>query len=337
MLESGQFVFGPNVSAFEREAADFLDVPETIGVANGTDAIVLVLDALGDRPRRRGDLPLVHLLRNRRGDRAPRGDARLRRHRPGDAEPRPPTCERKITPRTKAILPVHLFGRPAPLAELAGLGAADRRGRRAGVRLARHRRHRNRVDLQLLSDEEPLRPRGRRPRRRARRRARRAHPHAPLPRLEGEEDVRVRRLQLAARRDPGRRAADLPARARRLDGRAPRGGSALRRPRPRGAVRDPGRRARPCVPPLRLPLARARPDPRGAQRGARSETPSTTCRRCTCSLPCATSATRRERCPRRSEPPRENFSVPLWAGITAEQQERVVDVVRAAVGVASAR
>jgi dTDP-4-amino-4,6-dideoxygalactose transaminase len=34
---------------------------------------------------------------------------------------------------------------------------------------------------------------------------------------------------------------------------------------------------------------------------------------------------------------RENFSVPLWAGITAEQQERVVDVVRAAVGVASAR
>jgi len=34
---------------------------------------------------------------------------------------------------------------------------------------------------------------------------------------------------------------------------------------------------------------------------------------------------------------RENFSVPLWAGISAEQQERVVDVVRAAVGVASAR
>ena len=32
---------------------------------------------------------------------------------------------------------------------------------------------------------------------------------------------------------------------------------------------------------------------------------------------------------------RENFSVPLWAGITAEQQERVVDVVRAAVGVSA--
>ena len=36
----------------------------------------------------------------------------------------------------------------------------------------------------------------------------------------------------------------------------------------------------------------------------------------------------RARCPRRSLPAQENFSVPLWAGITAEQQERVVDVVR---------
>jgi dTDP-4-amino-4,6-dideoxygalactose transaminase len=35
VLESGQFVFGPNVAAFEQEAADFLGVPETIGVANG--------------------------------------------------------------------------------------------------------------------------------------------------------------------------------------------------------------------------------------------------------------------------------------------------------------
>ena len=48
VLENGQFVFGPNVEAFEREAADYLGVPETVGVANGTDAIVLV-------PRRDGD------------------------------------------------------------------------------------------------------------------------------------------------------------------------------------------------------------------------------------------------------------------------------------------
>ena len=41
---------GPNVAAFEREAADFLGAGDAVGVANGTDAIVLVLDALGIGP-----------------------------------------------------------------------------------------------------------------------------------------------------------------------------------------------------------------------------------------------------------------------------------------------
>ena len=49
VLEDGRFVFGPNVTAFEQEAAAYLHVPQTIGVANGTDALVLVLDALGVR------------------------------------------------------------------------------------------------------------------------------------------------------------------------------------------------------------------------------------------------------------------------------------------------
>ena len=47
MLASGEFILGPNVAAFEREAADYLGVPESVGVANGTDALVLVMDALG--------------------------------------------------------------------------------------------------------------------------------------------------------------------------------------------------------------------------------------------------------------------------------------------------
>ena len=46
VLEDGQFVLGPNVKAFEEEAAAYLGVPATIGVANGTDALVLVLDAM---------------------------------------------------------------------------------------------------------------------------------------------------------------------------------------------------------------------------------------------------------------------------------------------------
>ena len=47
MLESGRFIFGPEVEAFEREAAAYLDVPHAIGVANGTDALVLALEAMG--------------------------------------------------------------------------------------------------------------------------------------------------------------------------------------------------------------------------------------------------------------------------------------------------
>ena len=46
-LESGRFIFGPEVEAFEREAAAYLGVPRTLGVANGTDALVLALEALG--------------------------------------------------------------------------------------------------------------------------------------------------------------------------------------------------------------------------------------------------------------------------------------------------
>jgi dTDP-4-amino-4,6-dideoxygalactose transaminase len=47
VVDAGVFVLGPNVRAFEEEAAAYLGVSRTIGVANGTDAIVLVLDALG--------------------------------------------------------------------------------------------------------------------------------------------------------------------------------------------------------------------------------------------------------------------------------------------------
>ena len=80
----------------------------------------------------------------------------------------------RITPRTKAIMPVHLFGRPAPLAELAALGvpliedAAQAFGA-AGIASDGCLLH-----VQLLPDEEPLRPRRRRAGRLPRRRRRRA-------------------------------------------------------------------------------------------------------------------------------------------------------------------
>jgi dTDP-4-amino-4,6-dideoxygalactose transaminase len=122
VLDSGTFILGPNVHAFEAEAAAYLGVPETVGVANGTDALVLALDALGIGPGDEVICPAFTFYAT--------AEAIARRGAtPVFAEIDPVTLNvdpedvaARITDRTKALMPVHLFGRPAPLAELAQLG-----------------------------------------------------------------------------------------------------------------------------------------------------------------------------------------------------------------------
>ena len=122
VLESGAFILGPNVEAFEREAAEYLGVASTIGVANGTDALVLVLNAMGIGPGDEVICPAFTFYATAESI-VQRGatpvfadvDAATMNLDPADVAER-------ITPRTKAIMPVHLFGRPAPLAQLAKLG-----------------------------------------------------------------------------------------------------------------------------------------------------------------------------------------------------------------------
>jgi len=122
VLDSGRFILGPHVHAFEEEAATYLGVEHAIGVANGTDALVLALDALGIGPgdevicpaftfyataeaiARRGATPVFAEI-----------DPRTMNLDPGDAR-------RRVNAKTKAIVPVHLFGRPMPLEALAELG-----------------------------------------------------------------------------------------------------------------------------------------------------------------------------------------------------------------------
>ena len=122
VLESGDFILGPNVAAFEREAADYLGVRDSVGVANGTDALVLVLDALGVG---RGDEVICPAFTfyataeaiARRGATPVFADVDVSTMNL-EAE----DVAARVTKRTKAILAVHLFGRPAPLAELVQLG-----------------------------------------------------------------------------------------------------------------------------------------------------------------------------------------------------------------------
>ena len=122
VLEDGQFVFGPNVTAFELEAAEYLGVPQAVGVANGTDALVIVLDAMGIG---RGDeviCPAFTFYATAESIARLGATPVFADIDPSTLNLDPADVARKVTPRTKAIMPVHLFGRPAPLAELVELG-----------------------------------------------------------------------------------------------------------------------------------------------------------------------------------------------------------------------
>ena len=122
VLESGRFILGPNVSAFEEEAAAYLGVPTTIGVGNGTDAIVLVLRAMGIEPGDEVICPSFTFYATAEAIVQAGATPVFADIDPATLNLDPEDVAARITPRTKAIMPVHLFGRPAPLTELAALG-----------------------------------------------------------------------------------------------------------------------------------------------------------------------------------------------------------------------
>jgi dTDP-4-amino-4,6-dideoxygalactose transaminase len=122
VLEDGRFILGPNVQAFERESADYLGVEHAVGVANGTDALLLVLEAMGIGPEDEVICPSFTFY-------ATAESIARRGATPVFVDIDPETLNldtedvaAKVTERTRAIMPVHLFGRPAPLAELASIG-----------------------------------------------------------------------------------------------------------------------------------------------------------------------------------------------------------------------
>jgi dTDP-4-amino-4,6-dideoxygalactose transaminase len=122
VLDSSTFIRGPNVQSFEEEAAAYLGVKRAVGVANGTDALVLVLDSMGIGPGDEVICPAFTFYATaesiaRRGATPVFADID-----PATLNLDPEDTAARITSRTRAIMPVHLFGRPAPLGELAELG-----------------------------------------------------------------------------------------------------------------------------------------------------------------------------------------------------------------------
>ena len=119
VLDSGSFILGPEVKAFEEEAARFLGVGDAVGVANGTDALVIVLDALGVGPGDEVVCPSFTFYATaesiaRRGATPVFADID-----PATLNLDPADVGTKMSERTKAIVPVHLFGRPCDPAALS--------------------------------------------------------------------------------------------------------------------------------------------------------------------------------------------------------------------------
>jgi dTDP-3-amino-3,4,6-trideoxy-alpha-D-glucose transaminase len=122
VLDGGHFVLGPEVEAFETEFAAYLGANHAIGVANGTEAITIALRALGVGP---GDEVIVPSFTFWASAEAipPTGAT------PVFCDIDPDTMcitadavKAVMTPRTKAVIAVHLFGNVAPVAEIEALG-----------------------------------------------------------------------------------------------------------------------------------------------------------------------------------------------------------------------
>jgi dTDP-4-amino-4,6-dideoxygalactose transaminase len=121
VLESGRFIFGPEVEAFEAEAAAALGVPHAIGVANGTDALVLSLEAMGVGPGDEVICPSFTFYATAEAIARVGAIPVFADIDPVTLNLDPADVAARVNERTKAIVPVHLFGRPAPLAEHAAL------------------------------------------------------------------------------------------------------------------------------------------------------------------------------------------------------------------------
>jgi dTDP-4-amino-4,6-dideoxygalactose transaminase len=142
IIDSKRFIFGPEVEAFEREFAAYVGTSHAVGVANGTDALLLSLRALGVGPGDEVVVPSFTFFASAE----PIG---LVGATPVWCDVDPATfvstadhVREVLTPKTKAVIAVHLFGNVAPIAEIEALGVPviEDAAQAAGTRLTDGRR-----------------------------------------------------------------------------------------------------------------------------------------------------------------------------------------------------
>lgn len=120
-IDNCSFILGPNVAAFERETAEYLGVKHAIGVASGTDALHLALIAEGIGQGDEVITPAFTFIATAEAIKYVGAIPVF-----VDIDPRtfnicPDAIAKAITPKTKAIMPVHLFGQPADMTRIMQL------------------------------------------------------------------------------------------------------------------------------------------------------------------------------------------------------------------------
>jgi dTDP-3-amino-3,4,6-trideoxy-alpha-D-glucose transaminase len=125
VLDSGWYVLGPEVEAFEREFAAWCGAAHAVGVASGTDALTLALQAVGVGEGHEVIVP-ANALPTAFGVAATGARVRFADVRRADLNLDPDDVASLLTDRTRAIVAVHLYGHPADVAALAALVDPDR-------------------------------------------------------------------------------------------------------------------------------------------------------------------------------------------------------------------
>jgi dTDP-4-amino-4,6-dideoxygalactose transaminase len=123
VLASGRYILGPEVRAFEEELAAYCDAAHGIGVASGTDALMIALKAVGVGPGDEVVVPAFTFVATAEVVTNLGATPIFADVDPDRLTLDPADTARRLTSRTKAIVPVHLYGRPAEMAPLLDLAA----------------------------------------------------------------------------------------------------------------------------------------------------------------------------------------------------------------------
>lgn len=121
VLRSGSYVLGPETLAFEQEMARLVGVASAVGVGSGTEALVLALRALGVGPGDDVVVPAFTFFATVEAVLAVGARPVFADVEEGGFHLNPQTVAEALTPATRAVVPVHLFGRCADMAALLEL------------------------------------------------------------------------------------------------------------------------------------------------------------------------------------------------------------------------